>query len=306
MRGPRAAGAAIVMCLVLAGTPIAAQDLPVGSVEIAAVYGHPEVLVDADWLAARVDDPMVRIVDARMPIEASLYESGHIPGAVFIDALNDLCCPSAIMPADQFAALMDELGIGNETFVVIYDTEGGPWAARLWWALRYYGHDEAALLDGGLRAWVGSGRAVETEPPDIEPALFTSEVQPRWQATIDEVRAAIDDPDVSLVDALPLASYTGDWADFGGGHIPSAVSLPATDTLHPVTLNVHSPEVLSRMLMRRGLDPSQRTITYCYGGYAGALDAFVLYLMGFDEVGLYGGSMGEWTSDPMNSLEVVP
>jgi thiosulfate/3-mercaptopyruvate sulfurtransferase len=306
MRELRVAGAAVVMCLVLAGTPVAAQEAPTGSVEIAGVYRHPEVLVDADWLAARVDDPTVRTVDARMPIEASLYESGHIPGAVFIDALDDLCCPSSIMPADQFAALMGELGIGDETFVVIYDTEGGPWAARLWWALRYYGHDEAALLDGGLRAWVGSGRAVETAAPDIEPAVFTPEVQPRWQATIDEVRAAIDDTDVSLVDALPLASYTGDWADFGGGHIPSAVSLPATDTLDPVTLNVHSPEVLSRMLMRRGLDPSQRTITYCYGGYAGAFDAFVLYLMGFDEVGLYGGSMGEWTSDPTNPLEVVP
>ena len=123
---------------------------------------------------------------------------------------------------------------------------------------------------------------------------------------MDEVKAAIDDPTVSLVDALPRSSYTGDWPDFGGGHIPSAVSLPAPDTLNEVTLAVHSPDVLSRMLMRLGLDPAQHTITYCGGGPYGSHAAYVLYLMGFDEVALYDGCMMEWTSDPSNPVEVVP
>jgi thiosulfate/3-mercaptopyruvate sulfurtransferase len=296
-----------VTLMLLGGLPTLAQEesAPAG-VEIPAVYAHPEVLVDANWVAAHMDDPTVRIVDARMPLEGSVYEIGHIPGAVFVDMLNDLCCPSDIMDADRFAALMGRLGIGDDTTVVIYDTEGGPWAARLWWALRYYGHDQAAMLDGGLRSWVLAGKPLDTLAPWVLPAVFTPEVQPSWRATTDEVRAAIDDPAVSLVDALPWPNYTGDAPDFGAGHIPSAVSLPATDTLDAVMLTVRDAGALSRMLMRAGLDPRQRVITYCGGGYAGAHDAFVLHLMGFEDVALYDGAMGEWSSDPDNPVEVVP
>ncbi len=307
MRKLLAASAAIVVCLALGGMPALAQDQSAGaSVDIPAVYAHPEVLVDANWVATHMDDPTVRIVDARMPLEDSLYESGHIPGAGFVDMLNELCCPSNIMDADRFASLMGKLGIGDDTTVVIYDTEGGPWAARLWWALRYYGHDQAAMLDGGLRSWVMAGKPLDTVAPEVEAAIFTPEVQPSWRATTDEVQAAIDDPAVSLVDALPWPNYTGDAPDFGAGHIPSAVSLPATDTLDAVMLTIRDAGALSRMLMRAGLDPAQRVITYCGGGYAGAHDAFVLHLMGFEDVALYDGSMGEWTSDPSNPVEVVP
>ena len=306
MRRLSAAGAAILLSMVVGVLPALAQtSSTMASVEIPAEYAHPEGLVDADWLAAHLDDPTVRIVDARMPFEGSLYETAHIPGAVFVNVSNELCCPSAIMPAEEFASLMGRLGIGDDTTVVIYDTEGGRWAARLWWALRYYGHEAAAMLDGGLRSWVSSGGAVETETPEVEPAVFTPEVQPRWRATLDEVKEAIDDPAVHLVDALPLSSYTGDWTLFGGGHIPSAVSLPAPDTLNEVFLTVHGPDVLSAMLMRLGLDPSQRVITYCGGGPYGSHDAFVLHLMGFDDVGLFDGSMMEWTSDPSNPVDVV-
>jgi len=296
-----------VTLLLLGGLPALAQDeVEPAGVEIPAVYAHPEVLVDADWVATHMDDPTLQIVDARMPLEGSVYESGHIPGAVFVDMLNDLCCPSDIMDADRFASLMGRLGIGDDTTVVIYDTEGGPWAARLWWALRYYGHDQAAMLDGGLRSWVMAGKPLETETPAVEAAVFTPEVQPFWRATTDEVRAAIDDPAVSLVDALPWPNYTGDAPDFGAGHIPSAVSLPATDTLDAVMLTIRDAGALSRMLGRAGLDPTQRVITYCGGGYWGAHDAFVLHLMGFEDVALYDGAMGEWSSDPDNPVEVVP
>ncbi|MGD8487036.1 MAG: rhodanese-like domain-containing protein, partial [Chloroflexota bacterium] len=178
MRRPLAAGAAVLLSMLVGVMPTLAQASSTTSVEIPAVYAHPEVLVDAEWLAQHLDDPTVRIVDARMPFEASLYETAHIPGAVFLNVSSDLCCASEIMPADEFASLMGRLGIGDDTTVVAYDTEGGRWAARLWWALQYYGHEEAAMLDGGLRAWVGAGGAVETEVPDVEPAVFTPEVQP--------------------------------------------------------------------------------------------------------------------------------
>ena len=269
-------------------------------------YAHPEVLVNAAWLADRLDDPQVWIVDARMPAERTLYDRAHIPGAVFIDMLRDLRGPSRIMSPERFASLMRRLGIGDDTTVVVYDTEGGPWAARLWWALRYHGHAATAMLDGGLRSWVSAGFSLQTEAPVVEAAIFTPEVQPSWRATIDEVRAAIDDPTVNLVDALPWPDYTGDAPDYAAGHIPSAVNLPATDMLDAVKLTVRDPGALTRMLRRANLDPARRVITYCGAGYWGALSALVLDLMGFEDVALYDGSMREWAKDPADPIEIVP
>ncbi len=176
---------------------------------------HPEVLVDLEWVAAHLDDPTVRIVDARISWPA--YSMGHIAGAVSIDIFDELCCPSHIMDAEPFAKSMGEKGIGDDTTVIVYDTEGGTWVARLWWALRYYGHEEAKLLDGGLRAWEAGGLPLETEAPVIEPAIFTAQIQPQWYATMDDVRAAIDDSDISIVDALPADSHADE-------HIPTAGS----------------------------------------------------------------------------------
>jgi thiosulfate/3-mercaptopyruvate sulfurtransferase len=302
-----AAGAAIVMSLTFGALPALAQsESAAKTVEIPPTFGHPEALVDVPWVLGHLDDPSVRIVDARMPFEATLYPTGHLPGAVSIDVFQDVCCAGAIMGADPFASVMDRLGIGDDSTVVVYDTDGGMWAARLWWALRYYGHEDVRILDGGLRQWVYSGLPLETATPTVEPAVFTPEVQPQWRAMIDEVKAAIDDPEVSLVDALPWPNYTGDDATFGKGHIPTSVSLPVFDAIDGIGKGIIGPDVLSRMLMRLGLDPAQRVITYCGGGYAGAFDAFVLYLMGFDRVGLYDGALMEWTSDPSNPMEPVP
>jgi len=202
------------------------------------------------------------------------------------------------MEAEPFAALMGTLGIGNDTTVVVYGTTSSIWGARLWWALRYYGHDQAKLLDGGLAAWEAEGLPLETDAPVVEPATFIAEVQPGWRVTMDEVRTAIDDPATSIVDALPPFSYTS-------GHIPSAISLPVEDMLD-ATGAVKGAEELAAMLMAAGLDPAQRIITYCGGGYAGAFDAAVLELMGFEDIAMYDGALAEWTSDPSNPVESVP
>jgi thiosulfate/3-mercaptopyruvate sulfurtransferase len=296
MRRIWAAGAAIALCLALGGLPVAGQEAPSGgSVEIPAKYVHPEVLASADWVAAHLDDPTVRIVDARA--DGPPYSAGHIPGAVSVDIFDELCCPSDIMDAEPFAQLMGEKGVGDDTTVVVYDTEGGTWGARLWWALQYYGHEDAKLLDGGLDAWEAEGLPLESDAPVIEPAVFTAEVRPEWYVAMDDVRAAIDDPAISIVDALPSGSYVYE-------HIPTAVSLPAPDLLD-VTGVVKGAEGLSAMLEDAGLDPAQRTITYCGGGYYGAFAALVLHLMGFEDVAMYDGALEEWTSDPTNPVESV-
>jgi thiosulfate/3-mercaptopyruvate sulfurtransferase len=299
MRMMWAVGAAIVMCLALGGLPVVGQQASSSdSVEFPDAYVHPEVLVDTDWVAAHLEDPTVRIVDTRADNGSILYGQGHIPGAVFVDIWDELCCPSDIMEAEPFAELMGEKGIGDGTTVVLYDDEGGLWGARLWWALQYYGHEDAKLLDGGLGAWLAEGLPFSTDPPEVEPAVFTAEVRPAWYAAMDDVRAAIHDPAISIVDALPGESYRS-------GHIPSAVSLPAPGLLQ-YPRGVKGAEDLSAMLEEAGLDPAQRTITYCAGGYYGAFAAFVLYLMGFEDVAMYDGALEEWTRDPSNPVETAP
>lgn len=277
------------------------------SVSIPSAYGHPEILADVGWVTEHLADPTVRIVDARIFAEEPLYAAGHIPGAVYADVFKDVCCPMDIMAAAAFATAMSRLGIGDDTTVLAYDTDGGLWAARLWWALRYYGHDAVKVLDGGLRQWVAAGKPLETSTPQVKPATFTPRVQAQWRAAIDEVRKAIADPAIALVDALPLPSYTGDLVDYARpGHIPTSVSLPFGDLIDGASMTTLPADVLARMLKRLHLDAGERAITYCGGGYAGARVAFVLYLMGFDRVGLYDGALGQWTSDPANPMETVP
>jgi thiosulfate/3-mercaptopyruvate sulfurtransferase len=284
-----AAGAAIVMCVALGGLPVAGQEASSGgTAELAVEYVHPEVLVDSDWLVENLDDPSVWIVDAREGLV--FYRRGHIPGAVFVQ----LCCPSDLIDAAPFAKLMGKNGIGDDTTVVIYDDTGGLWGARVWWALQYYGHDDARLLNGGLDAWEAEGLPLEEETPEVEPAVFTAAVQPEWHVAMDEVRAAIDDPAITIVDALPAGSYRSE-------HIPTAVSLPAPELLDATGM-VKGADDLSAMLEDAGLDSAQRTITYCGGGYYGAFAAFVLHLMGFEDVGMYDGALEEWTSDPSNPV----
>lgn len=276
--------------LALGGVPVAGQEASSsGTFEIPVEYVHPEILVDSDWLVDNLDDPSVRIVDAREGLV--FYRRGHIPGAVFVQ----LCCPSNIVDAEPFAKLMGKNGIGDDTTVVIYDDTGGLLGARLWWALRYYGHEDARLLDGGIDAWEARGLPLEEDTPEVAPVTFSAEVRPEWYAAMDEVRAAIDDPAISIVDALPADSYRS-------RHIPSAVSLPAPELLDASGM-VEGAEELAMMLQEAGLDPAQRTITYCGGGYYGAFAALVLHLMGFEDVAMYDGALEEWTSDPSNPVE---
>jgi len=296
------ATALLALTLLALATTVQAVDPTTGSFPTRDTYAHPEALVDVEWLAAHLDDPNVRIVDARMPFERALYDAAHIPGAVFA---NVFALPLA--PPDAFAATIGALGIGNDTTVIVVEAGTGEWCARLWWALRYHGHEDVRILNGGMRQWVMAGGALSSEAPVVSPAVFVPDVQAHWWAAIDEVRAAIDDPDVTLVDAIHSPSYTGDMNYFGrAGHIPSAVNLPTVNLTDTGMQTVLPPTDLSRVLQRAGLDPSKRHITYCGAGLVGAFGAFVLHLMGFDDVALYLGGLMEWVADPSNPMATVP
>ena len=281
-----------------------------------AEYGHPEALATTEWLAAHLDDPSVRVVDMRYSVVVAAdgsfrgvsgrnaYHQGHIPGAAFLDPTSDLADsedPLYILSPDRFEALMGRLGIDSGSTVVVYDDSGGTWAARLWWALRYYGHDAARVLNGGLTKWIAEGRPLDTSPPALLAATFRARKRPGLKATCDEVREAIGRGDVCIVDALPEAFYSGKarlYPTHRAGHIPTALNVPATANVDRATQTLLTADELARLWRTAGLKADQRVITYCGGGVYGAYDLFVLYVLGHEKVSLYDGSWMEWGANP--------
>ena len=266
-------------------------------------FVHPEALASPQWLAENLSDPSVRIVDARFPPNPAFYEAAHIPGAVYFDLFSIVPIP----PPDVFAQLMGQLGIGNGTTVVVYDAQGG-WGVRLWWALRYYGYDAVKLLDGGLLGWMLEGGSLESGTVTPAPATFAAHARPELIATVDDVKAAIRDPKVRIVDALPEEYYTGAVSmdpSLRAGHIPTACNLPS-GLLIDFDGGLYPPNVLADRVQRVVFKPDRQIITYCGGGVAGAFDLFVLYLLGYENVRLYDRSWMEWGADPTLPVETGP
>jgi len=285
----------MVVCTAMAFVAVAADS---GS------YVHPEALASTEWLASNLGDPAVRIIataDCRVPTHKDSYTAGHIPGAVYLNVIAELSDPASpvpmmILPPEGFEELMGRLGINSGTTVVVYDDTGGLWAARLWWALRYYGHESVKLLDGGLAKWNAEGRPLETVEMAPSPTTFRACVVPELRVTIDDVKLALGDPVVRLINALPDAM-------FSAGHIPCSLNLPAPGNLDPATGAVLSLQDLIQLWAGIDLEPDQLAITYCGGGYFGAFDLFVLYLMGHEKASLYDGSWAEWSSNPELPVE---
>jgi thiosulfate/3-mercaptopyruvate sulfurtransferase len=277
---------------------------------------NAHALASAEWLAANLQDPAVRVVDARFDVRPApgggfesvsgrdAYAEAHIPGAVFVDLEADLADPDEplhILSPRRFEALMERLGIGNDTKVVVYDDGGGTWGARVWWALRYYGHDRVKILDGGLRRWRAEGHPVEAAVPTPGRAHFRATIRPELRATRDDVRRAISQPDVCIVDALPPPFFRGEarlYARHRAGHIPGARNVPAPSHLDASTRTLLPPDALERLWTKLELGRRKKVITYCGGGVFGAFTLFALYLQGHENVALYDASWMEWGADP--------
>lgn len=285
-------------------------------------FSHPEYLVETDWLEDHLEDPDLRILDCTVYLTNYFDESaerrvnvvsgrehwreGHIPGSDFADLTGELRDPDNShfmfpMPtAERFAEAMSRLGVGEGTRVVLYDDSAHMWAARVWWMLRAYGFDAAAVLNGGWRKWTREERPVTTAPPDHPPASFVPRPRPELIADKEEVRAAIERPSVCLVNALAPDEFAGRGPVRYSrpGRIPSSVNVPALQLIDPETHAYLPADELQRKFEAAGADNAERVITYCGGAIAASSDAFVLKLLGWDDVALYDGSLTEWSADP--------
>ncbi len=280
-----------------------------------------DFLVETAWLAARLADPEIRVVDMRgviRPADApkpwylesrDLYASAHIPGAVFIGWLTDIVEPDApvrMTPAspERFAALMERLGIGDGHLVIVYDDDGNHLAARLWWLLNYYGHSAVRLLDGGYPKWVAEGRPVSAEVPHLPPASFMPRVQAAWRATARDVRRALGEADVRVVDCRGPRDFRGEIGrGERKGRIAGAVNVPISGFWEGPHKTWKGEEELRALYDRAGVTPDKQVITYCNAGVSASVGLLALKLLGYPAATNYAGSWYDWERDPSNPTE---
>lgn len=277
-----------------------------------------ESLVTADWLAGHLDDPDLIVLDCTVEVEMGEdgqmrqlsgrdgYEAGHVPGAGFADLMGDLSdadSPLGFTPPtpERFCEVMGALGVGDDARVVLYDRYKSVWAARVWWMLCWVGFDDAALLDGGWAAWAAGKHPITSATTAPAAATLTPHPRPTLFAERDEVSAALDDPTIVLIDAMPEAHYLGKMAMYDRpGHIPGAINVSAMALLDE-TGRFRPPDELAAM---HDGDRDARTITYCGAGIAASADAFVLHRLGYTDVAVYTASLQEWAADPDAPLTV--
>lgn len=269
-------------------------------------------------MAQHLDDPDLRVVDATVQVKLwpfprvrsgrRAYRRSHIPGAAFADLL-DLSDPGApahtfTMPsAERFADHMGRLGIDDHVRVVLYDARENMWAARLWWMLRTFGFDNAAVLNGGWTAWRLGGHPTSSRPSKYPSTTFTPRPRPELVVNKEEVLAAIDDPATCIVSALGRRQHRGQRNEYGRrGHIPGAKNVTAWQILDRDTQR-YRPITELQTLFEPVMNAS-RVITYCGGGVAASSDALVLHLLGHREVAVYDGGLMEWCADRDLPLEL--
>ena len=277
-------------------------------------------VVSTDWLAARLGTSGLRVVDASWYLPgaarhaATEYREGHIPGAVFfdIDAVSDQLSPLPHMlpPARGFAAHMARLGLNDSDTLVIYDGSGvNLSAARVWWTFRTFGHEEVAVLDGGMGKWRAEQRPIESGTVTLPPGNFTARLDPRAVRDLAAVRANIANRSEQLVDVRSRGRFAGVEPEprpgLRAGHVPGSINLPYTElvgrdgTLLPA-------ETLSRRVAEAGVDLGRPVIATCGSGTSACALVLALHSIGHTDTAIYDGAWSEWGARADTPVETGP
>jgi len=283
--------------------------------------GTVPTLVTPTWLEERLDDPDVRVLDCTVYLRTaengdgyeleSGYEdwaAAHVPGSQFADLIEELSetddpdYPFQLPTPEAFAEGVGELGVSNDSRVVLYDTvdqrNNNEWAARLWWMFRVFGHDQVGVLDGGWTRWTAEDRPVSTTTDRPESADFTPEYRPELVADKADVRAQMDDSDACVINALRQGDHAAE-------RIPNSVNVPAVGEQGVIGADgtYRSEGALRRQFEAVGATDADTVITYCGGGIAASSDALALYQAGITDAAVYDGSLSEWTADSALPVE---
>lgn len=269
-------------------------------------YARPELLADTAWLADRLADPRVRIVDARSENE---YVTGHITGAIHLDGFGARIPRTEngdMGPPEEFARLVGRLGIDNDTTVVVYDTPSQR-MGMVAWTFLYYGHPDVRILDGGVAKWLAEGRPLDAQAPQWPAATYVATPVDAVYCSLEEAKASVEHDDFVFWDTRSPDEYAGNVAGFGSisrlGRIPGATHLEWTELLDPESKTLKPAAELRRLLESRGITPDKRVASYCNGGARGALGAFVLRVLGYDRGQAYAGSFQQWSNQPDTQVE---
>jgi thiosulfate/3-mercaptopyruvate sulfurtransferase len=265
---------------------------------------RPELLATTEWLAENLGRIAVRILDLRWRPDGTapqVHAAGHIPGAALVDWRRDLVEDGAdgetivLAGPGQLAEVAARTGITDGTTVVVYDDTQGLFASRAWWTLRAYGFESVRILDGGYPDWIAEGREVSNARVAPATSGFTLRGPNRARLTTADVRGLLGSPDVTLIDARAPAEYLGYEGNTKRlGHIPGAVNVPVGATSEPGHQRLRDGAALRDMLHRANVTRGRRMVCYDGSGVAAAKLAFVLTLLGHEDVAVYDGGWAEW------------
>jgi thiosulfate/3-mercaptopyruvate sulfurtransferase len=265
-------------------------------------------LVSTDWLAAHLDDPTVRIVDASfkmpgiLPLPKDDYLAAHIPGAVFfdVDAVSDHGNPLPHMfpSAEQFGRDVGALGIGNDDTVVVCDAGGWVAGPRVWWMFLSYGHDKVRVLDGGLKKWRAEGRPIQSGAVTLDPVTFRATFDPERVRTLQQMIDNVERGAEQVIDARSAERFEGRVAEprpgLRSGHIPGSRNLSYDKLFDSATGAMKPPEELRQAFATACVDLDQPIVTSCGSGVSALVLTLALYRLGVRGIALYDGSWSEW------------
>lgn len=289
---------------------------PVTSDVIGAAMQSGSALVSTAWLHENLSSSGLRVVDATQFLPGTgrdpyaEFLEAHIPGAVFFDLnrASDLysALPNTMPTASHFAQLVGTIGIGNEDFVIVYDTLGIMSASRVWWMLRAFGFENVAVLDGGMPRWKHDQYPTEAGATEVTGKRFEAKAPARLITSMDEVEGALGSK-TQIVDARSAARFEGresePRAGLRSGHIPGSMNVPYTSLLDPNEGTVLSPDELKERFSAAGVDLGKPVICTCGSGVSACVVALALHELGIREAPVYDGSWSEWGADLSKPIE---
>lgn len=277
-------------------------------------------IVETDWLAEHLDAPDLVVFDGSWHLPAtgrnakSEYLEGHIPNALFFD-IDDLSDEKSPLPhmlpsTVKFASRMKKMGVGDGIRIVVYDSEGLFSAARVWWTFRAMGHEDVAVLNGGLKKWKAEARAIEDGMPRKRPEChYTPLMNASLVRDVDDIKSVLEKGSTQIVDARPAARFAGSEpeprAGLRCGHLPGSRNVPSGSLLN-ADGTLKSPAELAKAFADAGIDPSLPVITTCGSGVTASILSLALAVLGQTNAAVYDGSWAEWGADSTLPIETGP